>query len=145
MARCSSYLNAVIQPFAKETADRIIAKAASKLFGRDGAPSEDFKKADVFLSGNGHYHLAELYRSPDNQRPKVATNDVKLAPTLAVRRDKETPDLVATLKFDFPFFGEDDAKSFLWLANAVHTQVWLSLGGDEPLAAGRGRGRGVAR
>lgn len=116
----------VVQPFTSEIAEALVPSCKSKLFGRDGNPAEDMKR--VTLSMHAPYYFAgHFFRVADNVRPQVKVEDVKLEPTLEVRRDKETPVFAATFRLDFPFPAEDDARDLMWLARAVNSQLWISL------------------
>lgn len=114
----------VVQPFTVEISESFELDVKTKLYTRDGNPAESVQNITLTKLFK-YYFSAAIFRTADNVRPSVRLETVKLLPSIAVRRDKETPAYVGTLKiqFDFP----TEPKDLVWLCSAVNTPLWINL------------------
>lgn len=114
----------VIQPFTVEISESLELDVKTKLFTRDGNPAESVN--DIGLSKLFKYYFAaQIFRTDQQVRASVKLDTVKLLPAVNVRRDKETPIYVATIKIQFDFPSEP--KDLVWLCGAVNTSLWVTL------------------
>lgn len=114
----------VVQPFTVDISESLELDVKTKLYTRDGNPAESVS-AITLSKLFKFYFAAQIFRTDQQVRPSVKLETVKLLPAIAVRRDKETPIYVGTLKiqFDFP----EEPKDLVWLCGAVNTSLWITL------------------
>lgn len=114
----------VVQPFTVEISEQLELDVKTKLYTRDGNPAEAVNTIGLTKLFK-YYFAAQIFRTDQQVRPSVKLDTVKLLPSIAVRRDKETPIFVGTLKiqFDFP----TEPKDLVWLCGAVNTSLWVTL------------------
>ncbi len=106
-----------LEPFTKEMANSL--NIASHLFSADsGEPYGDFISGTYGIS----VPLQTLDVSPaPDANPSLELRDVRVAGSIAVRKDKENPVLSANLSVSFPY---PEAKELLFLAMNVNNQLF---------------------
>lgn len=109
-----------IAPLGKKLAETLAPGVVAKVFNGDAKPAEDFAGCEVKL----HADLvsAQIRKTSDSD-PSVELVDVQLGRTLKLKADDEDR-YVAALSASFRY---PSAKDLLTIANAVGTQVWISM------------------
>lgn len=115
-----------IAPFTPELCEIIAPKVKSRIFNREGNPTDDILTLTAGVH-TGDMRMT-LQMAPD-QKPTMALDYVQMDPKLRIRRDKETPIFEGTLLMSFTY---PDAKSLLALAHALNTQLFVSLDEMQP-------------
>lgn len=108
------------EPFTRQMADSL--NIARHLFSADsGEPFSDLVSINIGIA----VPVQELtLRSGPDAPVSLTVRDVKVASTIAVRKDKENPVLSAGVVLNFPY---PEAKDLLYLATNVNNQLFVTL------------------
>lgn len=112
----------MMEPFNASLCEVFAPGVKSKLFARDGNPTEDVLAMTV--GAHAPLLLASLSTAPDLGRPTLALTHVELDRKVVVRRDKETPQYSANVRLSFEYPAAND---LLLLATHLGSQFFVEL------------------
>lgn len=115
-----------IQPFTKALAEDFSPGMARRIFKTDGAKADDLLTAT--FSALHAPQRVRWFSAPGDMPVAMEFEHVEVGPAIAVRADKETPSLAASLSLTFAY---PTAECLLRLAHGLNNQFWIEFAPEQ--------------